>query len=662
MKTANKLLSVILALCMVISIASVSAFAETEGTITFDRFFEGAGEGFLKTQLNIGGTITDYYVAYGTGPIYTSLDGINWDKRYIDSQSEMPLLRSLAYGNDIGIGVMRYDSKTAYLINKNFNGNPINAGETVRTAMNKVEGEDTWLDLQPHIYYDSYSKLFFCHGLEYKYTQNTETGEYTAGDYTGASLYYTDGAITKETYGAAEANVITWKKISGDWMSLDDEGKVKLSNPATFKRGRITFSGNGSGKIFVCYGVQGLSASTFSSNDADFTGNAVDIRRGASIVTVSVDEATEEKTFSVVRQSSGNIYSAGVLTSDGYIFACNNTNKKLYKLAEKNGAISATNTNKALVDAHMQMIEKNGKIYCIGSDETKIETIVYSGNGSYGAISGALTANLFAENSCSSSYVEAGGDKITDMAANCSAQAITFDKDGNLLIMINNNSDISDATTSARAYIYGVTLPTDTTQAAAKQLTANSTYNNITDGKGSALSSVKGYLIDTGLRASRSETESIEKLDSAADCPVKVTGDISFTGDTAYINSAEKENGTYNVSCFAQLKNQPSIFADKTAEITIKAPYALSGNTLTFAKADEYITNNNAAYECDPRLTNMLVAASVYNTDGTMKAVKYIGKHSVETQDGSALTITAEGNEQVRYFIWENETLTPIFE
>lgn len=135
MKTMKKALALVLGLCMLMSLASVSALAEeTEYTPTYsyDRFFYGSsGEGFLKTEVDYDndGEKEDYYIAYGLNGYYTSIDGINWDKRLAVNN-----LRSLAYGNGKGIVVLETGNETAYLFDDDFNtalDSPANDGTTV---------------------------------------------------------------------------------------------------------------------------------------------------------------------------------------------------------------------------------------------------------------------------------------------------------------------------------------------------------------------------------------------------------------------------------------------------------------------------------------------------------------------------------------------------
>jgi len=275
MKTMKKALALVLGLCMLMSLASVSALAEeTEYTPTYsyDRFFYGSsGEGFLKTKVDYDndGETEDYYIAYGLNGYYTSIDGISWDKRFIVTDKnnitkDNNSIRSLAYGNNTGIAVLNKGNKTALLFDEALNSHPdspANDGTLVSNAYNKLAGENTkWIELHPNIYFDEYSGLFFCHGFEYDTTATTT--------YTDIGLYYTDGTVSSETYGEKTVNALTWSEVEGDLF--DGEGfSDKTKTYSELTQEKISIIGDDSGDIIVTYHGQ-VSSNTYSPNPKNY--------------------------------------------------------------------------------------------------------------------------------------------------------------------------------------------------------------------------------------------------------------------------------------------------------------------------------------------------------------------------------------------------------
>lgn len=643
---AKRILTLTLVLVMAFSLLSYSVMAdEEEYTPTPEAFFAtGGGNSILKTTINGN----PYYIAYGAEEkvYYTSLDGVKWAKRY---QGSLPVLRSLAYGGtegrEMAIGVAAFGTPTAFLFARDMAKVYENGTEPVSTVYNKVkDATGVWIELQPHIYYDSYSGLFFCHGLEYN-----ESAEKT---YTGLSLYYTDGNITKEMYNGNEVNALTWTKVIGDYTDGYDLASSKVS---VFNKGRILIDGDGNGNILSFLATEGMNLNAGFTQVNGSTVASGDGRRVFSLIKVT-KEGNTVSSVDAMYYSPGETMSAAAMLSNGK-FALWSTKKTIIYVGDAktcwtDNVISVTaNSNKKTAEVvGIQGIEHDGSIYFFTGPRHNLYKGTIAANNTINLTDVGIT-----------SFIDA-----IDGESAATARGIEFDNNGNILLMTINPSKIYSVEVNESGIATKVT-----------ELSADATYDYIQNARHSSDTSVHGYRVDTGLAVRKNGVDGAAREDEIIFELISGNSDY-FTAERFSKVSPETPAGVYDIKMRLTSKNQPSIFNEKNMTITVVPYYTASINsnaavneassfTLTgssdvikvnFATEAQFTVESSKTY--DSTLDNACVLAAVYDkVTGEMKqVVTTYANTDITTENGTECTINVSGNagDTVKLFVWKNRT------
>ena len=325
------------------------------------------------------------------------------------------------------------------------------------TVYNKVRDEAKWIELIPNIYYDSYSGLFFCQGLEY--TSENEILAKNGKDYVGSHLYYTDGTVTTGTYGGADANILTWTKVTGDYTDSYD---FVTTFYARFYNGRVLIDGDGKGNIAVLLsgGSSNLDANCFyKKGTTDKV--SVDPRRYFSLIqfTKNGDTASQR---TAAYAAVGYTLRGMDMTADGKaVFYSYDKTEGSYVYVYDAAACLEAGTSGIKIATHqtasaqltakiaLQSTEYNGSIYLLTTvgDVYKIDA---------GEVNTAYTPETVINSA-----------NLTTLGISGTPKGIEFDENGNMVFM-------TDTT------LYSVELPTSASTAVSasdvKVLTPNETY------------------------------------------------------------------------------------------------------------------------------------------------------------------------------------------
>ncbi len=676
MKTIKKALALVVALCVMVSLVSISAFAaDYTPTYSYDRFFYGStGTGFLKTKVdyNNDGVKEDYYVAYGSDGYYTSIDGINWDKR-----TEIASLHSLAYGNDMGIGVPADNyAKPAYIFKKDFTS----AGE----VYNKLAGDnEIWIELHPNIYFDEFSGYFFCHGLEYLTTAPNSC--------TDVGLYYTDGTITSKTYGDKTVDALTWYEVKGD--VFDSTNGFTASNITSYP---IYLKGDDLGNILV----------TFHGNinkNPTQTGAEANLKQTFSYITTTIDANTGDKTVSgsyytttltkftpgIMYDGGEKVLTIGTVTSKGtcyYIW--NKSNKTGTRSNFIPNGLTQTDfgiTNVYEDNGTIYMVKDLKNIYKASFDSTTgrfttPETVEVEGEKAIKSV----TSGLFASHSYKDTTVQ-NGTQTTDNSTAYTVKDMLFLNDESIVLMVNATGG-----TKSKTYLYRL-VTNESGVTTATQLHADTTYNRFTDTKSDT--TARGYRVDSNIRAERIKgdaiTEDTDAKDAANVFMATLSGEGSeyFTGDKTPYTTVSKDApaGRYTINYFLTMNNQPSIFAIRTAVYDVVPRFKTTVNsgeaadeaytaqltagentvTVTLDDLERYVQSSSSNYD-DTLESKFLVMAARYNSSHQMQEVVEI-YDTAKLIAGSATPYTfnvtnAADGDYMKVFILEGfSTLKPLW-
>lgn len=628
---ARRVLTLALALVMAFSVMSFSVMAEGEYVpTTEDTLFTGDGGGIIKTTINNA----PYYVAYGHGAMYTSLDGNAWDKRNTTTSD----IASVAYGNDMGIAITIQAAK-AQILTKDMNS-------VKATVYNYVPGATAdagyFISLIPNIYYDSYSGLFFCHG--YNETANA------------LNIYYTDGTLTTAANGGTEVSALSWTKVTGDTLSTctrNDEGIDGIPH-------WLMITGDGKGNILAPYG-QNRWGTNFSSSE--FT---IDIRRYSTVI-----KTTSDKTVTgAVCNPAQVMSSVGAITDNGIAVlrshgASSKNHQKIF-VADLNtvdlstGTVTAVNKGDIMTDFAFGQVVQN--MFVNGNDvyiATGAYNILYKLTVSYDA--GTITLSAPENILASTSF----GDADT---TNWLLKDMYFVGNNKALLLYNNNAYAS----ATASYLYELDLTTN----AVTQLKPDTYFNVYEPAMNLSVAMVRGYQRDT--RIMGDDTTADEKRPAMTYTCVSDPYGIVAEGSGRYLTvKPTTAPGTYTVTIRATVTNQPSIFADFDVTAKVVPYYTASLNngaveneassfTLTggsdvvsvkFAKEAEFAISGS---KTDATLENACILAAVYDKDtNEMKSVNTVYANTdITTADGTECTINVSGNagDTVKLFVWKNLT------
>lgn len=205
----KRILSILLALSMIMSLFTVNVLAEG----TTENIFSGTGNGSVVEYIDELGM----YIAYGlNNEIYSSTDGINWSKR--TSMSGSNQLKGFAYGSGIAIAAIRR-ANTIFLMDEYF---------TKREEVYTIDGDNndgTVIRVHGPMVYDEMSGLFFAGGYD-----GTNTG-----------VFYTDGKTEEEkvTIDNVTRSAMKWYKASYMGYSSNFYGNTVMNNLSTDGKGHI---------------------------------------------------------------------------------------------------------------------------------------------------------------------------------------------------------------------------------------------------------------------------------------------------------------------------------------------------------------------------------------------------------------------------------------
>lgn len=629
---ARRVLTLALALVMAFSVMSFSVMAEDEYIpTTEDTLFTGDGGGIIKTTINNA----PYYVAYGHGAIYTSLDGNAWDKRNTTTSD----IASVAYGNDMGIAITIKAAK-AQILTKDMNS-------VKATVYNYVPGATAdagyFITLIPNLYYDSYSGLFFCHG--YNETANA------------LNIYYTDGTLTTAANGGTEVSALSWTKVTGDTLSTCTRSHTGIDGIPHW----LIITGDGKGNILAPYG-QNSWGTNFAS--AEFT---IDIRRFCTVI-----KTTGDKTVTGAVCNPGQVMSSvGAITDNGIAVLRSHGASSAFK------RIYVANLNTADLSTGTVSAASMGDIMTNFAKGQVVENMFVNGNDVYIATGACnelykLTVNYDAETEAitlsapenilaSTSF----GDADT---TNWLLKDMYFVGNNKALLLYNNNAYAS----ATASYLYELDLTTN----AVTQLKPDTYFDVYEPAMNLSVAMVRGYQRDT--RIMGDDTTADGKRPAMTYTCVSDPYGIVAEGSGRYLTAKPTTApGTYTVTIRATVTNQPSIFADFDVTATVVPYYTASLNngaveneassfTLTggsdvvsvkFAKEAEFAVSGS---KTDATLENACVLAAVYDKDtNEMKSVNTVYANTdITTADGTECTINVSGNagDTVKLFVWKNLT------
>ncbi|MBO5384259.1 MAG: hypothetical protein J6A30_08160, partial [Ruminococcus sp.] len=536
---AMRALTLTLALIMALSVISVSVMAAEEGyTPSLADMNQITFEGILKTNIS---DIGDYYLAYGqtANKFYTSLDGASWDYR---TSTDSPALRSVAFGGaagaEKGIGI-KYKTLAAahspetYLFSRDMTAYKNYKETTVLPVYNKVKDEsDIYIDLVPNIYYDSYSGLFFCYGLQYQDEKTslakngTEYVKTTSNetDYLNLNLYYTNGAVTKSTYNGENANILTWTKVSGDFTSTYSFKRAYIGRLDT---GRVLFDGDGQGNIAVIIGGANSNLDDNCFYNLSDSGT-IHPRLCFSLVKIAKDGDAVSEVKSKFVNASAQMCDLK-MTEDGKLLLWYNgktaTHYSLVYLHDVAGWWNSTVTKYSAKTVALSTREfsissakHNGSIYFLTDDcdvyRVKAEDITTTSSPAPQTVIDATVR--------------------TSLGISGTPKDIEFDKDGNMLLVMSDK-------------IYKVELATDVSgdvsATKASALQADKTVNYVVNDGYSTDTTVRGYKIDIGTTLRGENTKS-----GAANFEL-VSGEEIYGGLYRYPTvNADTPCGSYDVT------------------------------------------------------------------------------------------------------------------
>jgi len=637
---ARRVLTLALALVMAFSVMSFSVMAEGEYVpTTEDTLFTGDGGGIIKTTINNA----PYYVAYGHGAIYTSLDGNAWDKRNTTTSD----IASVAYGNDMGIAITIKAAK-AQILTKDMNS-------VKATVYNYVPGATAdagyFITLIPNLYYDSYSGLFFCHG--YNETANA------------LNIYYTDGTLTTAANGGTEVSALSWTKVTGDFLSSVTHTEDIDGIPHW-----LMITGDGKGNILAPYG-QNRWGTNFAQ--AEFTGNATnsDIRRWATVI-----KTTSNKTVTGASCLTNAVMSSvGAITDNGIaVLRCYGTSSGFQRIyvADLNTADFSTGTVTAV---------SKGDVMTDFAKSQVVENMFVNGNDVYIATGACNTLYKFTVNYDATAATTAKAVTLSapeNILANTSfgdadttnwlLKDMCFVGNNKALLLYNNNAYAS----ATASYLYELDLTTN----AVTQLKPDTYFDVYEPAMNLSVAMVRGYQRDT--RIMGDDTTADGKRPAMTYTCVSDPYGIVAEGSGRYLTvKPTTAPGTYTVTIRATVTNQPSIFADFDVTAKVVPYYTASLNngaveneassfTLTggsdvvsvkFAKEAEFAVSGS---KTDATLENACVLAAVYDKDtNEMKSVNTVYANTdITTADGTECTINVSGNagDTVKLFVWKNLT------
>lgn len=501
-------------------------------TATGSDFFAGsAGTGIVVGDVNGG----PFYTAYGENATYSSIDGENWLKRYTESDTPVKGLDSLAYGNDIGIGIVAGEITADYFTRD------MEYDKDVYNYVQGINGADGYfIYLIPEIYYDSYSSLFFCHGF------NAEAKDF--------DLYYSDGVLTAATYGGNSVNAITWTKTTGDFLDLHPWDWNGPADDQNFTLAWLVarprpLTGNGKGYVIVPYGHDMNMRCAPVANNCSC--GAADIRRTCTVL----------KTTQNGEVIAGHAYTTATMLAKGAAITDNGV--ALFQASAKN--------TKRLYVANLNSVEfETGKVVSFAgvdvlpgyADNETTAAAMVSGNDVY--FSKPATNHLYKvsvaieNNNVSLSDAENILEGSSYGVSDTSAWTVKDMK------VINSEKAIMLINASNKAYMYEVNLETY----ALKALAAEETYVSI-DGSDANITIAPNTYKPHGLELLiGDEAPTTDKMvyEYVDDDGAKYFLDLDGIDVNGIFAWDDAQSGTCTFTLTARSADYPSVM--KTVEIT----------------------------------------------------------------------------------------------